>query len=118
MIWKINPSTRTEDKKEKQTSSGGWRLKQEVSPHWRVRALLRGPESRSGEREGLRQTWRGCSTQREGRVQRPQGNAQGVQDKQGGRRAELSKNERSEGRDRAGGAWVTPSNKGRGRRED
>ena len=49
MIWKINPSTRTEDKKEKQTSSGGWRLKQEVSPHWRVRALLRGPESRSGE---------------------------------------------------------------------
>ena len=27
MIWKINPSTRTEDKKEKQASSGGWRVK-------------------------------------------------------------------------------------------
>ena len=84
MIWKINPSTRTEDKKEKQTSSGGWRLKEEVSPHCGVGALLRGAVSRSGEQEGLRQTWRGCSTQREGRVQRPQGNAQGVQDKQGG----------------------------------
>ena len=63
MIWKINPSTRTEDKKEKQTSSGGWRVKEEVSPHRGVRALLRGAVSRSGEAEGLRQTWRGCSTQ-------------------------------------------------------
>ena len=103
MIWKINPSTRTEDKKEKQTSSGGWKVKEEVSPHWGVRALLRGAVSKSGEGEGLRQTWRGCSTKREGRVQGPQGDSQGVQDKQGGQ--ESSKNEGSEGRDRAGGAW-------------
>ena len=103
MVWKINPSTRTEDKKEKQTSSGGWKVKEEVSPHWGMRALLRGAVSKSGEGEGLRQTWRGCSTKREGRVQGPQGESQGVQDKQGGQ--ESSKNEGSEGRDRAGGAW-------------
>ena len=36
------------------------------------------------EEEGLRQTWRGCSPQRDGRVQGPQGDAQGVQDKQVG----------------------------------
>ena len=36
-------------------------------------------------------------------MQGPRGGAQGVQDKQGGRRPELSKNEGSEGRDRAGG---------------
>ena len=103
MVWKINPSTRTEDKKEKQTSSGGWKVKEEVSPHWGVRALLRGAVSKSGEGEGLRQTWRGCSTMWEVRVQGPQGDSQGVQDKQGGQ--ESSKNEGSEGRDRAGGAW-------------
>ena len=51
-------------------------------------------------------------------MQGPQGDAQGVQDKQGGRRAELSKNEESEGRDRAGGARGHSSNRRRGRRED
>ena len=64
-----------------------------MSLHWGVRALLRGGVSRSGDEEGLRQTWRGCSTQRDGRVQGPRGDAQGVQDKQEGRRAELSRNE-------------------------
>ena len=49
----------------------------------------------------LRQTWRGCSSQREGQVQGPWGDAPGVQDKEAG---EQSENE-SEGRDRAGGAW-------------
>ena len=39
------------------------------------------------ERQGLRQTWRGCSSQREGQVQGPRGDAQGVQDKEA-RRAE------------------------------
>ena len=34
------------------------------------------------------------------------------------RRAELSKNEGSKGRDRAGGAWGHSSNRRRGRRED
>ena len=34
------------------------------------------------ERQGLRQTWRGCSSQREGQVQGPRGDAQGVQDKE------------------------------------
>ena len=48
-------------------------------------------------------------------MQGPRGDAQGVQDKQGGRRAELSKNEESEGRDRAGGAWGHSSKRGRGR---
>ena len=39
--------------------------------------------SRSGrEGQGLRQTWRGCSSQREGRVQGQQGDAQGVQGKE------------------------------------
>ena len=64
-----------------------------MSPHWGVRALLREGVSRSGGGEGLRQTWRGCSSQMKGWVQGPQGDAQGVQDKQEGRRAELSKNE-------------------------
>ena len=63
-------------------------MKGEVSPHWGVRALLRGGVSRSGEGEGLRQTWRGCSSQREGRMQGPQGDAQGVQDKEAGEQSE------------------------------
>ena len=71
------------------------------------------------ERQGLRQTWRGCSTQRDGRVQGPWGDAQGVQDKQGGHesgskvgmrgvRAEMEQEE----------PGVTPSYRGRGRRDD
>ena len=78
---------------------------------WVEGSVERGVSRSGGE---LRQTWRGCSSQREGRVQGPQG----VQDKQGGRRAELSKNEGSEGRDRAGGAWGHSSIRRRGRRED
>ena len=73
--------------------------------------------AQSGD-EQIRERWRGCSTQRDGRVQGPPGGAQGVQDQQGGRRAELSKNEGSEGRDRAGGAWGHSSNRRSGRRED
>ena len=72
-----------------------------MSLHWGVRALLKEGVSGSGEEEGLRQTWRGCCTQRDGRVQGPWGDAQGVQDKGTG---EQSKNEGTEGRDRAGGA--------------
>ena len=75
--------------------------------------------SRSGRQGQLRQTWRGCSSQREGRVQGPRGDAQGVQDKQGGHesgskvgmrgvRAEMEQEE----------PGVTPSNRGRGRREN
>ena len=52
--------------------------------------------------EELRQIWRGCSTQTEGRVQGPRGDAQGVQDNEAG---EQSENEGSEGGDRAEGAW-------------
>ena len=75
-----------------------------MSAHWGVRALLREGVSRSGEKEGLRQTWRGCCTQRDVRVQGPQGDAQGVQDKEEG---EQSKNEGTKGRDRAGGALAS-----------
>ena len=38
--------------------------------------------------EELRQIWRGCSTQTEGRVQGPRGDAQGVQDKEAGEQSE------------------------------
>ena len=87
-----------------------------MSPHWTGRALLRGCVSRSGRQGQLRQTWRGCSSQREGRVQGPRGDAQGVQDKQEsgsrvgmrGVRAEMEQEE----------PGVTPSNRGRGRREN
>ena len=48
MIWKINLSTSTEERKEKEAGSGGWRVKGEVSSHWGVRALLREGVSRSG----------------------------------------------------------------------
>ena len=74
-----------------------------MSAHWGGRALLRGGVSRSGEGEGLRQTWRSCSTKRDGQGQRPRGDAQGVQDKEA-RRAEPSRNEGNEGVDGAGGA--------------
>ena len=47
----------------------------------------RGVSISGGEEQGLRQTWRGCSSQREGRVQGPRGDAQGVQNKEA-RRAE------------------------------
>ena len=60
---------------------------------------------------GLRQTWRGCSSQREGLVQGPRGDAQGVQDKETG---EQSENEGSEGGDRAGGAWGHSTKRRRG----
>ena len=59
-----------------------------MSPHWGVRALLREGVSRSGGREGLTQTWRGWSSQREGRVQGLWGDAQGVQDKEAGEQSE------------------------------
>ena len=59
-----------------------------MSPHWGVRAVLREGMSRSGGGEGLRQTWRGYSSQREGRVQGLWGDAQGVQDKEAGEQSE------------------------------
>ena len=60
---------------------------------------------------GLRQTWRGCSSQREGLVQGPRGDAHGVQDMEAG---EQSENEGSEGGDRAGGAWGNSTKRRRG----
>ena len=60
-----------------------------MSLHWGVRALLRGGVSRSGEEEGLRKTWRGCCTQRDGGVQGPQGDIQGVQDKEAGEQSRV-----------------------------
>ena len=44
-------------------------------------------------------------------MQGPWGDPQGVQDKEAG---EQSENEGTEGRDRAGGAWVTPVTGGGG----
>ena len=52
MIWKINLSTSTEERKEKEAGSWGWRVKGEVSLHWGVRALLREGVSRSGVGRG------------------------------------------------------------------
>ena len=51
---------------------------------WVEGSVERGVSRSGGE---LRQTWRGCSSQREGQVQGPRGDAQGVQDKEA-RRAE------------------------------
>ena len=86
-----------------------------MSPHWGVRALLIGGVIRSGEEEGLRQTWRGCSSQREGRVQGPREMSKGVRTgrqesrvRMRGVRAETEQEE----------PGVTLSNRGRGRRED
>ena len=73
--------------------SGGWRVKEGSESTLGCEGSAQRRVSRSGEGEGLRQTWRDCSTQRDGLVQGPWGDAQGVQDKQEGRRAELSKNE-------------------------
>ena len=46
---------------------------------WVEGSVERGVSRSGGE---LRQTWRGCSSQREGQVQGPRGDAQGVQDKE------------------------------------
>ena len=54
-----------------------------------MRALLRAGMSRSGEGEGLRQTWRGCSLQMKGWVQGPRGDAQGVHDKEAGEQSRV-----------------------------
>ena len=103
MIWKINPSTRTEDKKEKQTSSGGWRVKEgrestlecEGSAQ-RSCEQIWGSGGAQADLERLLLTEGGATAGATGRCPRGSG--------QGGRRAELSKNEGSEGRARAGGA--------------
>ena len=89
MIWKINLSTSTEERKEKEAGSGGWRVKEGSE----FTLGCEGSAQRGCEhiwKRGLRQTRRGCSSQREGRVQGPQGDAQGVQDKEAG---EWSENE-------------------------
>ena len=83
MIWKINLSTSTEERKEKEAGSEGWRVKEGSE----FTLGCEGSAQRGCEhiwRRGLRQTRRGCSSQREGRVQGPQGDAQGVQDKDAG----------------------------------
>ena len=85
-----------------------------MSLHWGVRALLRAGVSRSGggagaqaDLERLLHTEGGASAGTMGRCPRCSG--------QGGRRAEQSKNEGSEGRDRAGGAWGHSSKRRRRR---
>ena len=84
MIWKINLSTSTEDRKEKEAGLGRWRVKGgSESTLGCEDSAQRGCEQIWGG-EGRRQTWKGCSTQREGRVQGPPGDAKGVQNKQGG----------------------------------
>ena len=50
MIWKINLSTRTEDRKEKEAGLGGWRVKEGNESTLRERALLRAGVSRSAGR--------------------------------------------------------------------
>ena len=53
-----------------------------MESEWRVKESILGCED-SAQR-GCEQIWRGCSSQREGRVQGPRGGAQGVQDKEAG----------------------------------
>ena len=70
---------------------------------WVEGSVERGVSRSGGE---LRQTWRGCSSQREGRAQGPQGRClrcSGQARRPG--EQELIKNEGGVGRDRAGGAW-------------
>ena len=59
-----------------------------MSPHWGVRAQSR-CEQIWGKGQGLRQTWRGCSTQREGQMQGPWVDAQDVQDKEAGEQSRV-----------------------------
>jgi len=100
-IRRVNLSTCTDDEKEKEAGSGGWRLKGGSESTWGVRALLRGGWAYLGEGGGAQSdlerlllTEGGVNAGATGRCPRGSG--------QGGRRAELSKNEGSEGRDRAG----------------
>ena len=73
-------SARTKDEKEKEVE---WRVKEGSESILGCEdSAQRGCEQIWGV--GLWQTWRGCSSQREGRVQGPQGGAQGVQDKEAG----------------------------------
>ena len=115
MIWKINLSTRTEDRKEKEAGSGGWRVKE-------------GSESTLGcegsAQRGCAQIWGGGGAQADlerllltegGAGAGATGDVQGGQDREAG---EQSENEGSEGRHRAGGAWGHSSKRGRGRREE
>ena len=55
-----------------------------MSLHWGVRALLRGGVSRSGEEEGLRRPGEAAPHTGMGECRGHRGDAQGVQDKQGG----------------------------------
>ena len=74
-------STSTEDKKEKEAGSGGWRVKEGSESTLGCEGSAQsGCEQIWGG--GLRQTWRGCSSQREGVSARamgrcPRGSGQG-----------------------------------------
>ena len=110
-----NLSTSTEDRKEKEAGSGGQRVKEGSESTLGCEGSAQSPVSRSGAGgAGIRQTWRGCSTQRDGPVQGTLRRCPRCSE-QGGRRAEQSKNEGREGRDRARGAWGHSSKKRRGR---
>ena len=101
MIWKINLSTRAEDKKEKEAGSGGWRVKEgsestlgcEGSPQ-RGCEQIWGWGGAQADLERLLHT--GCRGHREIH--------KGFRTSKEARRADQNKNEGSEGRDRAGGA--------------
>ena len=86
MIWKINLSTSTEERKEKEAGSGGWRVKEGSESTLWGRALLRDGVSRSGgggaqaDLERLLLTEGGATAGATGRCPRGSG--------QGGRRAE------------------------------
>ena len=114
MIWKINLSISTQDKKEKEASSGGWRVTEgsestldgEGSAQSGCEQIW-GWEGAQADLERLLLTDEGVGAGTMGRCPRCSG--------QGGRRAEQSKNEGSEGRDRAGGAWGHSSKRRRRR---
>ena len=114
MIWKINLSISTQDKKEKEASSGGWRVTEGSE------STLDGEGSAQSGCEQI-WGWGGAQADLERLLLTDEGVGAGTMGRcprcsgQGGRRAEQSKNEGCEGRDRARGAWGHSSRKRRER---
>ena len=76
-----------------------------MSPHWGVRALLREGVSRSGVGRGSGRPGGAAPHRGRGKCRGHGEMPKGFKTSKEARRAEQSKNEGSEGGDRAGGAW-------------
>ena len=104
MAWKIDLSTSTEDRKEKEASSGRWRVKGGGESTLACEGSAQRGVSRPGRgfsgRPGEAAPHRGRDECR-GHREMPNG----FRTSKEARRAKQGKNEGSEGGDRAGGAW-------------